>query len=87
MQETYNKKLEKINNIQSIINNAITEIKNTLEGTDSRVTEAEDKMVKINGADRRNYKIIKRKEDNPRDHCDNVKCPNIRIIGIPEKAD
>jgi len=61
LQETYNKELEKINNIQSIINNAITEIKNTLEGTDSGVTEAEDKMVKINEADRRNYKIIKRK--------------------------
>ena len=39
------------------MNNAITEIKSTLEGTNSRITEAEDRisdvedrMVKINGA-------------------------------------
>ena len=28
---------------------------------------------------------IKRNEDNLRDLWDNVKCPNIRIIGIPEE--
>ena len=30
-------------------------------------------------------KGIKRNEDNPRDLWDNVKCPNIRIIGVPEE--
>ena len=41
------------------MNNAINEIKNTLEGTNSRITEAEDKisevedrMVEINKAER-----------------------------------
>ena len=29
-------------------------------------------------------KKIKQNEDNLRDLCDNVKCPNIRIIGFPE---
>ena len=45
---------------QSIMNNAITEIKSTLEGTNSRVTEAEDRisevedrMVEINEAERK----------------------------------
>ena len=33
MQEMFNKDLEEINKSQSIMNNAITEIKNTLEGT------------------------------------------------------
>ena len=42
------------------MNNAITEIKNTLEGTNSRLTESEDrisevedKMVEINEAERK----------------------------------
>ena len=29
----------------------------------------------------------KRNEDNLRDLWDNVKCPNIRIIGVPEEED
>ena len=42
MQEMFNKDLEEIK-CQSIMNNAITKIKSTLEGTNSRITEAEDK--------------------------------------------
>jgi len=73
------------------MNNAITEFKNTLEGTNSRITEAEDRisevedrMVEINEVERKKEKRIKRNEDNLRDLWDNVKCPNIRIIGVPE---
>ena len=32
-------------------------------------------------------KRIKRNEDNLRDLWDNVKCPNIRIIGVPKEED
>ena len=32
-------------------------------------------------------KIIRRNEDNLRDIWDNVKYPNIRIIGVPEEED
>ena len=74
------------------MNNAINEIKNTLEGTISRITETEDrisevegKMVEINEAERKKEKRIKRNEDNLRDLWDNVKRPNIRIIGVPEE--
>ena len=74
------------------MNNAITEIKSTLERTNSRVTEAEnrisevqDRMVEIYEADRKKGKRMKRNEDNLRDFWDNVKCPNIRIIGVPEE--
>ena len=84
MQEMFNKDLEEIKKSQSIMNNAITEIKSTLERTNSRITEAEDRisevedrMVGINEAERRKEKIIKRNEDNLRDLWDNVKCPNI----------
>ena len=63
-------------------------IKSTLEGTNSRITEAEDRisevedrMVEINEAERENKNKIS--EDNLRDHWDNVKQPNIRIMGAP----
>ena len=76
------------------MNNAINEIKNTLEGTNSRITEAEDRisevedsMVEINEEERKKEQRIKRNEDNLRDLWDNVKCPNIRIIGVPEEED
>ena len=36
---------------------------------------------------RKKEKIIKRNEDNLRDLWDNVKCPNIQIIGVPEEED
>ena len=35
----------------------------------------------------RRKKKNKRNEDNLRDLWDNVKCPNIRIIGVPEEED
>ena len=94
MQERFNKDLEEIKNSQYIMNNAINEIKNTLEGTNSRIMEAEDKisvgedrMVEINESKRKKEIRIKRNEDNLRDLWDNVKCPNIRIIGVPEDED
>ena len=72
------------------MNNAITEVKNTLEGTNSRIietedriSEVEDRMVETNEVERKKEKRIKRNEDNLRDLCDNVKRPNIRIIGVP----
>ena len=56
------------------MNNAITEIKSTLGGTNSRITEAEDRlseveeiMVEINEAEGKKEKRIKRNEDNLRD--------------------
>ena len=44
MKEMFNKDLEEKKKSQSIMNNAITEIKSMLEGTDSRITEAEDRI-------------------------------------------
>ena len=70
----------------------LNEIKNTLKATNSRITEAEDRisevegrMVEINESERKKEKQIKRNEDNLRDLQDSVKCPNIRIIGVPEE--
>ena len=65
MQERFNKDLDEIKKSQYIMNNAINEIKNTLEGTNSRITEAEDRisevedrMVEINEAERKQGKRI-----------------------------
>ena len=66
----------------------------TLEGTNSRITEAEDRisevkdrLVEINESERKQEKLIKRNKDNLRDLQDNMKCSNIRIIGVPEEED
>ena len=73
------------------MNNATTEIKSTLEGTnriteaEDRISEVEDRMVEINEAERTKEKRIKRNEDNLRDLWDNVKHSNIWIIGVPEE--
>ena len=90
----FNEDLEEIKKSQYIMNNAINEIKNTLEGTSSRIKEAEDRiseveyrMVEINETERKTEKQIKRNEDNLRDLWDNVKCPNTRIIEVPEEQD
>ena len=76
------------------MNNAINEIKNSLEGTNSRITEAEDRinevedrMVEINATKRKKEKRFKTNEDHLRDLWDNVKCPNIWVIGVPEEED
>ena len=73
------------------MNNAINEIRNTLEATTSRITEAEDRIsevedriVEMNESERKKEKWINKNEDNLRDLWDNVKCPNILIIGVPE---
>ena len=62
MQERFNKGLEEIKKIQYIMNNAINEIKNTLEGTnrimeaEDRISEVEDRMVEINETERKKEK-------------------------------
>ena len=41
-QETLNKDLEELKSKQTVMNNTINGIKNTLEGINSRITEAEE---------------------------------------------
>ena len=42
IQETFNKELEELKSKQTVMNNTINEIKNSLEGINSRITEAEE---------------------------------------------
>ena len=94
MQERFNKDLEEIKKGQYIMNNAINEMKNTLEGPNSRIMEAEDRIsevedriAEINESERKKEKLIKRNEENLRDLHDSLKRPNIRIIRVPEEED
>ena len=73
------------------MNNSITEMKNILEGINSRITEAEerisdlqDRMVEFTAVGQNKEKRMKRNEDSLRDLWDNIKCTNICIIGVPE---
>ena len=76
------------------MNNTINEIKNCLEGINGRITEAEerisdleDKIVEITTTEQNKEKRMKRIEDSLRDLWDNIKCTNIRIIGVPEEEE
>ena len=76
------------------MNNTITEIKNTLKGTNSRITEAEkwiselkDRMVEIIAEEPNKGKGMKRLEESLRDLWDNIKCTNIWVIRVPEEEE
>ena len=65
-------------------------MKTTLEGINSRITEAEewisdleDRMVEFTASEQDKEKKMKRNEDSLRDLWD-IKCNNILIIGVPE---
>ena len=75
------------------IKNTISEIKNTLEGITSRLDEAEYWILNqlAGRQSRKKYQVeqlhekrLKKYEDSLRELQDNMKCNNIRIIGIPE---
>ena len=83
IQETFKKDLEELKSKQTMMN-TINEIKNSLEGINSRITEAEeqisdleDKIVEITTAEHNKEKRMKRIEDSLRDLWDNIKQTNI----------
>ena len=66
-------------------------MKTTLEGINSRITEAEerisdleDRMVEFTAAKQTKEKRMKRNEDSLRDLWDNIKRNNIHIIAVLE---
>jgi len=76
------------------MNNKTTEIKNTLEGTTGRITEAEewiseleDRIVEITAEEQNKGKRMKRIEDSLIDIGDNIYCTNIQVIGNSEEEE
>ena len=94
IQETFNKDLEELKRKQTMMSNKKNEIKNSLEGINSRITEAEErisgleyKIVEITTAEKNKEKRMKRIEDHLKDFWDNIKCTNLQIKGVPEKEE
>ena len=89
-----NKDQEELKSKQTMMDNTINGIKNTLKGLNVRTTEEEerisdleDKIVEITATEQNKEKIMKRIENSLRDLWDNIKHTNIRIIGDPEEED
>ncbi|KAF6125262.1 hypothetical protein HJG60_009781 [Phyllostomus discolor] len=85
------KERETINKGQEEMKNTISELKNTVEGMKSRIDEAkdriselEDKVQKNTQKEQEKKKRLTKNEEGLREIQDNMKCNNIRIIGIPE---
>ena len=83
IQEKFNKDLEELQSKKTVINNTVLEIKNTLEGINSRITEAEkqvgdleEKIVEITTAQQNKEERMKRIEDSLTDLWD-IKHTNI----------
>ena len=85
-------KLQQIlKNKQTKLDSTIYEMKNILEGINSRITEVENKYVRWNTEwlkllpwEKNKEKSMKRTEESLRALWDNIKCTNICIIGVPE---
>ena len=84
MQESFNKDLEELKNKHTETINTVIEIKNTLEGINSRISEAEewiseleDGVVEITAEEQNKVKRMKRTEDSLRNLCNHIKCTNI----------
>ena len=77
-----------------MMNNTINEIENSLEGINSRITEAEEwisdleeKTVEITTTEQDKEKRMKRIEDILSDFWDNIKHTNIQIIRVVEEEE
>ena len=80
-----------IQNVGKYQTEIITELKNTLDGLNSRldevkaqISELKDKAMEITQTEQQNGKRIFKREDTLRDLWDNIKQNNIHIIGVPE---
>ena len=75
------------------MNNTITEMKNTLEGINSRITEVEqisdleDRMVEFTATEQNKEKRMRRNEDSLRDLWDKINHNNIRIMEVPKEEE
>ena len=94
IQETFNKDLEKLKSKQTMMTNKINEIKNSLEGINSQITETEERISDLEGriveftaVEQNTENRMKRNEDSLRDLWDNIKCHNIHIIGVPDREE
>ena len=87
----FNKDLQDLKNKKTRMDSTISEIKNTLAGISSRITEAEEEIFAMENSGGNHFhgkknkeKRVKRTEEHLRDLWDSIKCTSIHIIGVPE---
>ena len=91
LQETLSKEIQDIKLKQEEMQNTFTEIKNSLDATNSRIQEAEeqiskveDRLVEIMDVEQKREKRLKANKESLRELWDNVKCTSICITEVPE---
>ena len=85
---------EQRNRIFTKMQNTMSEIKNSLEGTNSRIQEAkeqiskvEDRLLEITDTEQKRKNRLQRNENSLIELLDNFKCTNIHIRGVPEREE
>jgi len=87
MQEMFTKDLQELKNEQTEMNNTLEDINSRITEAEEQINDLEDRMVGITAAEQNIEKRIKRNEDSLRDLWDNIKYTNICIIGVPEREE
>ena len=82
--ETINKGQEEMKNTISELKNTVEGIKSRLDETEDRISELQDKVEKNTQKDQEKENRLRKNEEGLREMHDNMKCNNIRIIGIPQ---
>ena len=91
--EAKNEKMQGMFTEDPELKNTHREMNNTLEGLNSRITEAEqindlkESIVEITVTEQNTEKQNEMNEDGPRDLWDNGKCTDIRTVRVPEGED
>ena len=84
IQKVATKNLQGLRNKQTEVNDTLEEINSRITEGEEQVNDLEDRMVETTGIKQNIEKRMKRNEDSLRDLWDNLKCTNIHIIGVPE---
>ena len=73
MQEMFTKDLEELKNKQTEMNNTLERINSRITEAEGRINDLEDRMVEIIATEQNIEKRMKRNEDSLRDLWDNIK--------------
>ena len=85
MQEIFTKDLEELKNKQAEMNNTLEGIQSRITEAEERINDLEDRMLEITATEQNTERRMKRNEDSIRDLWDSVKCTNIHIIWVPQE--
>ena len=64
--------------------NTVEGIKSKLDEAENQISELEDKVEKNSQTEQKKEKRFKKNEEGSREMKENMKCNNIRIIGVPQ---